>query len=584
MVRPVLLVLVGVSFAFELFAAQVPFSSPEEYYEILDDEKRLLEMATQLKEEGYSAADFVNQIVIPLNAGESLTGFRENYLIEFNDRNYQFTKRQYAEIARKQRYFMTVVRERLEQLRIQLEQEKRLTSALLVQFGGVEKEFNKWEPVQDKVGGGVTPKEQRQRMYSFGGFANKVEKLLTSLHSPERAEPTGLPFEEAVEEPAASARRKVQGSFRTAFAGSYLSLQIVTRSVLSGLNQNLNPFHFILPKSWRRKVAGTFHKNSTPLLTGGGANSFFKGLTDIQGYQVKVEGRDNLRDIPLNGVSGKKVVNLFLPTHRHPMVDAMVMSHLDLPHFLIFANPKAFAGNIPLVSYVSASMLAMMPEFISVGQWRGFPTIGTFCTAVGQSIQDGKWTGVHGKEPTEKLLKALEEKRSPNVINYPQGFVSNAGEILPIHGQFAEKLVGRLLEEGFEVNVVPVSYEVDSDFFSKSGSVDTVEVSARFLPPLLHSTVKVLVEKQIASIQSEGAETKNRFFDHYLASIWYENIQKNSELSLNEMLNRVIYKGLLKRISPVRDLPGLSDGESLELLPLHSPKNSLIDAGHSIGD
>jgi hypothetical protein len=142
----------------------------------------------------------------------------------------------------------------------------------------------------------------------------------------------------------------------------------------------------------------------------------------------------------------------------------------------------------------------------------------------------GEWRGTPPLEPTEKLLMALESKRSPNVVNYPHGFISSAGEILPINANFVKKLLKPLLDRGFEVNVIPISYEVDSHLISQSRSVDKINVTAKFHQPLMHSAVKVLVAKQL--------ESGTRYFDHFLTSLWFDNITAFPELTLNQLLDR----------------------------------------------
>jgi hypothetical protein len=129
----------------------------------------------------------------------------------------------------------------------------------------------------------------------------------------------------------------VQGSLQAGFSTGYLFGQLVARNSLRALKY-VNPFHYILPKEIRRSIRKPFVRNSTPFNSKGGITGLFKGLKDIQGRQVIVTGRENLERIPLNGIPGKKIANLFLPAHRHDISDAILMSSLDLPHFLLFAN------------------------------------------------------------------------------------------------------------------------------------------------------------------------------------------------------------------------------------------------------
>jgi hypothetical protein len=67
---------------------------------------------------------------------------------------------------------------------------------------------------------------------------------------------------------------------------------------------------------------------------------FMRQWTQQEGITVKIEGKEYLEAIDH---AHDSTINLFLPSHRSPIPDAMLMSHLDLPHFILFGNPAMFA-------------------------------------------------------------------------------------------------------------------------------------------------------------------------------------------------------------------------------------------------
>ena len=125
---------------------------------------------------------------------------------------------------------------------------------------------------------------------------------------------------------------------------------------------------------------------------------------------------------------------------------------------------------------------------------------------------------------------------SPNVLNYAQGFVPNAGEVLPIHPRFVETMLWPLIKEGYQITVVPVSYEVESEFLLPSGR-RSGNYQVSLLHPIPPESVRRLVEFQL----SERDNPSKRVFDEFLLKIWHEAIQKDKELTLQELVERAEY-------------------------------------------
>jgi len=464
-----------------------------------------------------STEGFYENVIYPVNRGGK-AALNLDYLREWERGNSLFHQKRYEEIKQKQIYFMEKTHAAIHALvasKLNSDTPSELESKVLKNLETLDSEFNKWSLAKNFVGEGFEAVQQRDRMYPIYDYFVTTRELLKDLgEGPGRLEDGWrLPK-----------WKRVKGGTGAALSACYLGTQILTRELLSRVNR-INPLSYCLPESVVSGFNRTVCYNSTPFTSGWGLPSLLGNVADFKGYDVQVEGRENLEDIPLQASADRKVVNLFLPPHRSEVGDALLLGKLGLPHFLMFSNPSAYAPH-PWVGNV----LASLPEFISVGKWKGYPPL----------------------TPAEKLFKSLEEKRSPNVINFPQGFVSRMGEILPMHHQFEEKLIRPLIQKGYEVNVVPMTFEVDSGHLSRSGGSDDLKIRAKFHPPLRHSTVKALVELEDSSL--------NRVFNHFMSTFWFEKIQTHKELSVEELLRRT-----RKNLSPKVKL-SLCPGSLLDAL------------------
>jgi hypothetical protein len=217
------------------------------------------------------------------------------------------------------------------------------------------------------------------------------------------------------------------------------------------------------------------------------------------------------------------MVNLFLPSHRSPIPDALVLGHFDLPHYILFGNPSMFAS----VPEKLKKIIASLPEFIPVGR-----------------IRDEE-----NMTPTQKLIKSLKSGISRNVINYPQGFVPSTGEILPISKVFVDKFLAPLILHGFIVKIYPIAYEIESEFLLNRENHKNMTYTIKYGKPLEFEAVKTLVRLQLGSVALKKKNLDNllsgkisgdgpRYFDHYLLTYWYENIINHKELSYEELIQR----------------------------------------------
>lgn len=234
---------------------------------------------------------------------------------------------------------------------------------------------------------------------------------------------------------------------------------------------------------------------------------------------IKIYGAENL-----NLKKKKSEINLIVPSHRSTYGDMNIMAHLGVKDAITFGNAEVVAGEVDhLLVKPLANLYAYVPELVAVGDIRGLKPI----------------------KPNQKVIWALERKVSSNIINYGQGFTATMNEILPITNVYVPKLVEPLLAHGFKINVVPVSYEVESSFlFSKKLKLKPEKISAVISKPIPYYVVEYLVYLEMV------AKNKlDQFLNMVIRAHWLENIKYHNELTIEEVN---------ERIQCTLDLPGFS--------------------------
>jgi hypothetical protein len=366
-------------------------------------------------------------------------------------------------ILLKQSHFITKARSELKRLVCQLPQKKQ--KDLDEDLSYLAEQFKTWEAVKNIIGG---PK-QKDRLYSYQNYFLRLPDLFKKIikNSPDlapRETPQTLPA-------SASIKSKIFGQLKMAGIGLKILGDII--------------------RGKKRK------EGSTPLTNK--LNKLFINWGKKSNFSVVISGRENLPNLKLP-VPDNKTVNLFLPSHRAPIADAVLMGHLGLPSYMIFANPKAFMPN-----KAAAQRLASIPEFLAVGKWRG----------------------KGNPRPADKLVQGLKNRLSYNALNYPQGFTATMNEILPITPAFSPKLLGRLIKEGFKVNVIPISYEVGSKFLRASENMIERDIQAKVHPSFSPGLIELVLK-----LEKQGLEN---LFGVMLRSFWLEHIEKYGELKLEEI-------------------------------------------------
>jgi len=442
--------------------------------------------------------EFHERIIKKLNNYSVLNETDLKYMKNWNIQTSQFHKNRLDMIMRKQYIFLNCMNNYINDNLHKLLQDWEIPNCGMTQYdpivynqiNEINTQFNKWMKHKNTFHGNVDPKKKANRVYSFGTYFKTIATLLTTLGKPPKTPISMSP------------------------PWNFTSLEL-----LGTLYGNNYP-----------------EENQTPFTTN--LSKCLKLWAQNEGIVVNVQGKENLINIYLND-NQHNTVNLFLPSHRSPIPDAMVMGHFDLPHYILFANVASFFSDYKRMSETITSL----PEVIGVGRIRG----------------------TENMTPYKKLIQSLKKKISPNVVIYPQGFVPSTGEILPITSAFVEKLLASLIFNGFRIKIIPVSYEVESEFlFDRKDHHDMV-YTIKFGKPLEPGAVETLIGLQLGSIVDQNISlidglnkvdnTGNRvinkllnnqihgdglkYFDDYLLTHWYEHITEYRELDIVNLINRV---------------------------------------------
>jgi processive 1,2-diacylglycerol beta-glucosyltransferase len=185
--------------------------------------------------------------------------------------------------------------------------------------------------------------------------------------------------------------------------------------------------------------------------------SFGRKSAQIEKVSVEVFGRENIPKL-----ATRKTINIFTPTHRHPMNDVMVMSEIIPEDALIFAVPEYFTPK-PI-----AKALARTDGFVAVGSSR---------------------------DPISNAMAQINAGKSQNVLLYPEGSVSIAlQETRPTRTKFSTGFIRELQSQGYEVNIIPIVYTNSATPLSQNG-IGTKILQADIIPAIDDAQIKLIMEQ-----------------------------------------------------------------------------------------
>lgn len=224
-------------------------------------------------------------------------------------------------------------------------------------------------------------------------------------------------------------------------------------------------------------------------------DDIFRKIGKITGHTVKIEGSEYL---PPKGKPDGKTVYIIAPTHRDPIRDGIIMSNLGISNYLL-----AMATD------------QMMPKRLA-----------DKFTSNDNIITVGRGSGT----PIEKILKELKRGLTNIVMIYPEGSVS-AGlyETRPVREKFSWGLIEALLNEGYDVKLLPLTYQNSGQFvhrntvagfFKNLDSSTNRELQVTVSPPVNSKTLRLLAKA-----------TKSTAIGNFIRATWLQGLPHNEDFN-----------------------------------------------------
>ncbi|NRA46799.1 MAG: hypothetical protein HRU09_17770 [Oligoflexales bacterium] len=206
--------------------------------------------------------------------------------------------------------------------------------------------------------------------------------------------------------------------------------------------------------------------------------------------EVDIRGEENIPEQNLYHLGDKEVVNIFAHQHGHGIIDELVKAHIPILHYMVMWAVKI--GPIPrfMQQYLERS-----PSIIPVGA---------------------------EVDPLTSTMERLDKRISDNIAIHPQGELNIFNEVMPVHKNFAYRYLKTLRENGYQINLIPVSSQYAPVFLY--GSLDDMKNYPN------GNQIKVGIEK---AISPELLDTLLQFESgyeailHFLRLVWLEKAVSN---------------------------------------------------------
>jgi len=140
---------------------------------------------------------------------------------------------------------------------------------------------------------------------------------------------------------------------------------------------------------------------------------------------------------------------LYLPNHVAEFPDLQYIAALNLPQPTLFGNAGVIGQTLfdkGILGRFISRFVAGQDGIIPVGKIKGL-------------IQD--------KSTPDHLIRELRHPGGMRIVNFPQGFVCEGGEVLPPSLQIPEKLFGTILSENRALTLIPLTFRQPNTFFAK---------------------------------------------------------------------------------------------------------------------
>jgi 1-acyl-sn-glycerol-3-phosphate acyltransferase len=241
-------------------------------------------------------------------------------------------------------------------------------------------------------------------------------------------------------------------------------------------------------------------------------DNVFRKIGKITEHTVKIEGAENL---PPGGKPDGKTVYIVAPTHRDPIRDGIIMANLGMSNYLLAMAsdqmmPKKFADRF-----------TENDNIVTVGR--------------------GSWT------PVQKILKELKQGTTDTIMIYPEGSVS-AGlyETRPVREKFSWGLIDALLKEGYDVKLIPLTYQNSGQFAHRNTVVgffkylensDSRELRVKVGPPIDSKVLRLLAKA-----------TKSTAIGNFIRATWLQSLPHNKEFNNGLMRATAVDREIKKEL------------------------------------
>lgn len=228
------------------------------------------------------------------------------------------------------------------------------------------------------------------------------------------------------------------------------------------------------------------------------SESLFQKFAKVFKFKIDLRNKHLLDVVAESVQKNAKVINIFTPNQSHPIHDAMLLSSLNLPNYLLVLGAEQSSLN----KFVSRKVLEN-GNIINLGQ--------------------------ESSTPIDNVVNELKKGFVRNVVIYPEGSASKGfRETRTINPKFSNELIKKLMAEGYQVNIVPVSYTKSPKLLNKNS------ISGFFKDIIQTGQGATLTAQINRPIPFEIIDALNRsgrmeLLDLYIRQSWLKDLGNNSK-------------------------------------------------------
>ncbi len=241
----------------------------------------------------------------------------------------------------------------------------------------------------------------------------------------------------------------------------------------------------------------TSDKNSKNSLLAS-SESFFQKFAKEFKFKIVLKNGYLLERLNQSSQQNEKIINIFTPNQSHPIHDAMLLSSLNLPNYLLVLGADQSSMN----KFVSKKMLEN-ENIINLGQ--------------------------ESDTSINNVVNELKKGLVKNIVVYPEGSSSKGlRETRTINPKFSNELIKKLMAEGYHVNIVPVSYTNSAKLLNEntiSGFFKNIIQTGQ--GATLNAQINKPIPFEIVDALSKSGRME--LLDLYIRQSWLEDLDINSK-------------------------------------------------------